>query len=348
MKLKRLSVILCAALLAAAASMYLLVQSWSSTPHGKLNYRVAIYLKLTNAAENSVRTLNLPVEESRRNLAERSASVSSTPPKLASVKNLKARHGSRDVPLRVYTPGGSALYPALMFYHGGGWVQGGIDTHDSLCRVLAVKSGAVVISVEYRLAPEHPFPAAAEDSYGAFRWVHSQAKLLDIDPEKIAVAGDSAGGNLAAAVTLMSRDRKGPPIVFQALIYPGVNSSVLDTESYRNFARGYILDKAAVERFIAFYLPDEKDRLHPYASPLLAKDHRFLPPALVITAEFDVLRDEGEAYVEKLKSAGVKARAVRYPGMIHGFVSADKLLPQARRATDEIGAELRKAFSGKL
>ncbi len=161
------------------------------------------------------------------------------------------------------------------------------------------------------------------------------------------MAGDSAGGNLAAAVCLMARDRKGPAIAFQALIYPGVDSVNLNTESYKNFGKGYMLDKTSVERFIALYLPNKKDRSAAYASPLLAPSHRNLPPALVITAGFDPLRDEGEAYAKKLADSGVPARSIRYPGVVHAFVSAPKLLPQSGQATDEIAAALRKAFSAK-
>jgi len=335
------------AIILLGAAGFLVVRSWTATPHGRLDPRVAVYLKPTGAAEKSERDLTLPVEESRKRLAEKAAQVSGTPVKMASVKDMKAVVGARAVPVRVYTPGGSGPYPVLLFYHGGGWVQGSVDTHDGLCRILAKKSGAVVVSVEYRLAPEHPYPAAIDDAYGALQWVAANGTLLAIDPKKIAVSGDSAGGNLAAAVCLMARDRKGPAIAFQALIYPGLDSARLNTESYKNFGRGYMLDRANVERFIGFYLPNKKDRTAPYASPLLAPNHRGLPPALVITAGFDVLRDEGEAYVKKLKDAGVPARFIRYPGLIHGFVSADKLLPQARQATDEIAAALKQAFAGK-
>lgn len=323
----------------------LVINSWRSTHHGKLDWRVAIYMKLASGAENSLGNANLSVSESRRILAARSASVAGSPVKLASVKDMKAAVDGYEVPVRVYTPYGNAPLPALMFYHGGGWVQGGIATHDNLCRILAAKSGAVVISVEYRLAPENPFPAGVNDAYGALKWAHSSAELLNIEPRKIAVAGDSAGGNLAAVVCLMSRDKKWPPVIFQALIYPGLNSAHLNTESYKNFASGYLLEKSAVERLINMYLPEGRDRAHPYVSPLLAADHSALPAALIISAGFDVLRDEGTAYVLKLKNAGVAARQIVYPGMIHGFISADRFLPQAGQATDEIAAALKAAYS---
>ncbi|HSV98120.1 MAG TPA: alpha/beta hydrolase [Spirochaetota bacterium] len=344
MKFKKVLLGLLVGLALIAITGFLVVRSWTITPHGRLDPRVAAYLKLTGAAEKSALELNVPVEESRRRLAEKAASVSGPPITMASVKDMKATANGLSVPVRVYTPEGAGPFPAVLFYHGGGWVQGSVDTHDWPCRAIAKKSGAVVVSAEYRLAPEHPYPAAIDDAYAALLWVRANGKILNADTTKIAVAGDSAGGNLAAAVCLMSRDRKGPAIAFQALIYPSLDAAYLNTESYRIFAKGYMLDRANIDRFIGMYLPNRKDRTAPYASPLLAKDHRNLPPALVITAAFDVLRDEGEAYAKKLGNAGVPARAVRYPGLIHGFVSAPRLLPQSVQAIEEIAAELRKAF----
>jgi acetyl esterase len=340
MKLKKILVATAVVIVLAGIAGFFTVKSWMATPHGELDYRVAIYLKLTGAAEPR----EIPIADSRRLLAEEAASVSGAPVPMAEVKDMKAVAGGLSVPVRVYNPGGKGPLPAVLFYHGGGWVEGSIGTHDGLCRMLAKKSGAVVVSVEYRLAPENRYPAAIDDAYAALQWVKTNAAQLNTNPAKIAVAGDSAGGNLAAAVCLMARDREGPAVVFQALIYPGVDVANLNTESYANFAKGYLLDKTEVQRDIEMYLPDKKDRLSPYASPLLAPDHRNLPPALVITAAFDVLRDEGEAYAAKLKAAGVPARAMRFPGMIHAFVSAPRLLPQAGQAIDEIAAELRKAF----
>ncbi len=346
MRRKKILIVTAIAIAVTLLAGFLIVRSWTITPYGKLDPRVAVYLKLTGAAEKSVRELDLPVEETRRRLAEKAASVSGAPIPLADVKDMKAVAGALSVPVRVYTPEGEGPFPVVLFYHGGGWVQGSVDTHDGLARTIAKKSGAVVVSVDYRLAPEHPYPAAIDDAYAALLWVKANGKLLNTDPSKIAVSGDSAGGNLAAAVCLMARDRGGPAIALQALIYPGLDSANLNTESYGMFGKGYMLDKAGIERFIRLYLPNKKDRTASYASPLLAAHHRNLPPALVITAGFDVLRDEGEAYVRKLNAAGVSARSIRYPGVIHGFVSAPRLLPQSGQATDEIAAELRKAFGG--
>ncbi len=347
MKLKRVLAYCVLAIVLVAAGGYLLVWSWSSTPYGRLDPRVAVYLKLTGSDKRGETERNMSIRESRRRLAGKAASVSGTPVPMASVKDMKAVAGGLTVPVRVYTPEPGGPFPVVVFYHGGGWVQGSPDTHDGLCRILAKKAGAVVVSVDYRLAPEHVFPAAIDDAYAALLWVSENGKLLNIEPKKIAVAGDSAGGNLAAAVCLMSRDKKGPRIAFQALIYPGVDTVHLDTPSYTMFGKGYMLDKSNIEKYIAMYLPNPKDRTSPYASPLLAASHKNLPPALVITAGFDVLRDEGEAYAKKLADAGVPEKSHRFPGVIHAFVSAPRLLPQARQATDEIAAALKKAFADR-
>ena len=344
MNWKKITGIIIGVILVLVVGGVLLVHSWMKTPHGTLDPRVAVYLKLTGAAEKGSEQLELTVEESRKQLAEKAASVSGTPVEMASVKDMKAQAGGLTVPVRVYTPKGEGPFPVVVFYHGGGWVQGSVDTHDGLCRIIAKKSGAMVVSVEYRLAPEHTYPAAANDAFAALQWAARNAGTFNGDPKRIAVAGDSAGGNLAAVVSLMARDRGGPDIDYQVLIYPGVNTASLDTPSYDFFGKGYMLDKTRVQQFINYYLPDKSDRREPYASPLLAKSHANLPPALVITAGFDVLRDEGEAYVQKLKEDGVKALHIRYDGVVHGFVSADKLLPQAGDATDKMGEVLREEF----
>ena len=218
MNWKKITGVIIGIILVLVVGGVLLVQSWMQTPHGTLDPRVAVYLKLTGAAEKSREQLEIPVEESRKRLARKAASVSGTPVEMASVKDMKARAGGLTVPVRVYTPKGEGLFPVVVFYHGGGWVQGSVDTHDSLCRIIAKKSGAIVVSVEYRLAPEHTYPAAANDAYAALRWVANNAASFNGDPKRIAVAGDSAGGNLAAVVSLMARDRSGPDIDYQVLI----------------------------------------------------------------------------------------------------------------------------------
>jgi acetyl esterase len=242
--------------------------------------------------------------------------------------------------VRLYRPAGRAPFPGLVFYHGGGWVIGDLDTHDGLCRALTNAGGCVVLSVDYRLAPEHRFPTAAEDAYAAAEWMSRQAPDLGVDPRRIAVGGDSAGGNLAAVAALMARDRGGPPLSFQLLVYP-VTDHDLDTPSYRQNADGYLLTREAMRWFWNHYLGGTGAGHHPYASPLRAERLTGLPPALVQTAEFDPLRDEGEAYAWRLRAAGVPVTLTRYPGMIHGFLRMLNHLDQARVALREAAAALR-------
>src|SRR2546428_1392607 len=193
-----------------------------------------------------------------------------------------------EIPVRVYTPEGRAPFPVLVYFHGGGWVIGSLETHDGICRHLANAAGAVVVSVDYRLAPEHPFPASGEDAYAATRWVAANAAALGGDPRRIAVGGDSAGGNLAAVVSLMARDRGGPPLVFQLLVYP-VTDLPSANASYRENAEGYFLTAKSMHWFFAHYCGANPDASDPYLCPLRAKNLRGLPPALVVTAEFDPL-----------------------------------------------------------
>ncbi len=249
-----------------------------------------------------------------------------------------------DVPVRVYRPveGGDPL-PVVVYFHGGGWVICDLDTHDGTCRALANGVNAVVVSVDYRLAPEHKFPAAAEDAYEVTSWVAAHADELGVEPSRIAVAGDSAGGNLAAVVALMARDRGGPAITFQLLVYPVTNHS-FDTDSYRENADGYFLHRASMEWYWRQYLADERDGANPYASPLRVEDARGLPPGMVITAEFDPLRDEGEAYGRKLAEAGVPFDVRRYDGVFHGFFSMVAFLDGAKQATADAHAALRDAL----
>ncbi len=222
-----------------------------------------------------------------------------------------------EIPLRIYTPEGSGPFPILVYFHGGGWVMGNLNTCNNTCHFLSSKIGCIVISVDYRLAPKHKFPAAVEDAYAATKWAAGHADEINGDSSRIAVAGESAGGNLAAVVCLMAQDRGGPPLVFQLLAYPSTNLATLETDSYRTFAKGYGLTKYHAKWFLKQYFEDEKDRKNPYASPLLAENLSNLPSALVLTGEYDILRDDGESYVERLKEAGVEARFIRYGAKGH-------------------------------
>ena len=248
------------------------------------------------------------------------------------------------VRIRVYEPlGDERARPVLVYFHGGGWVLGSLDTHDGVCRALCARTPCVVVAVDYRLAPEHRFPAAVDDAWAATAWVVEHAASLGADPARIAVGGDSAGGNLAAAVTFRAR-ATGLSLAFQLLVYP-VTDADLDTASYLENATGYGLTRDAMRWYWDQYLGPDGDRADPEAAPLRAGDLAGLPPALVITAEFDVLRDEGEAYAGRLEAAGVAAELSRYEGLIHGCIRMPAAIPPANAMLDEAASALGTAFA---
>jgi acetyl esterase len=244
-----------------------------------------------------------------------------------------AGFGGEVIPVRVYWPSDDgAVRPVIVFFHGGGWVIGGLDTHDNAARMLANATDAVVVFVDYRLAPEARFPVAAEDCYEGLLWTVANAGELAIDPARVAVAGDSAGGNLAAVVALMARDRGGPALRYQLLVYPCTDMEPSKWPSMAENKVGYFLTTDSMVWFYDQYVPEVSDRTHPYASPIYATDLTGLPPAFVITAEFDPLRDEGEAYAARLREAGVATDVQRYDGMIHGFFGMTAMFEQSRDA----------------
>jgi acetyl esterase/lipase len=293
--------------------------------------------------------LNLkPVEEStpaeaRESIRTRTAALGPFPDVAAVVDHRVAVSGG-EITVRAYSPDGPGPHPALVYYHGGGWVIGDLYTHDGLCRSITNAARCAVLSVDYRLAPESKYPVAVEDSYAALLWIVSNAERLGIDRRRMAVGGDSAGGNLATVMALMARDRTGPRLALQVLIYP-VTDHDLDTRSYRENATGYILTREGMRWFWNHYLASEAQGREPYASPLRAASLAGLPPALVITAEYDPLCDEGEAYAARLRDAGVPVTLTRYPGMFHGFVRLTNVLDKARTALDEIASSVQKAFA---
>jgi acetyl esterase len=250
-----------------------------------------------------------------------------------------------ELSIRIYTPEGSSPFPVLVYLHGGGWIAGDLNMQDDACRSIANEAGCAVVSVEYRLAPEYRFPAAVHDSHAVARWVADNAGRIRVDPARMAIGGESAGGNLTAAVTLKSRAEGGPPFVLQVLVNPCTNLASMDTDSYRAFAEGFGLRKDEVEWCRDHYLSGGEDAQHPYASPLLAEDLRGLPPALIITSEFGVLRDEGEAYGQRLEEAGVPTTVSRYDGVLHGFFAAAAIFDLGHDARAEVGAALRAASS---
>ena len=267
------------------------------------------------------------------------------PEQVAKIENFTIPGPDSPVPVRIYTPAGSGPFPLLVYMHGGGWVAGTLDSHDNVCAFFANRVGCIVMSVDYRLAPEHKFPAAVEDSYAAVLWASKNAPRINGDVKRIAVAGNSAGANITAAVCLMAKDRGGPPLVFQLMAYPATDLAHLNTDSYSEFARGYGLSKIHVEWFRKQYLKNKEDRFSPYASPLLAADLSNLPSALVITGEFDVARDEGESYAKRLQQQGVRARYIRNMGKGHAAMLWAVASQEVRDVQNEAVTALRQAFS---
>lgn len=251
-----------------------------------------------------------------------------------------------EVPVRIYRPSGGAALPVLVYFHGGGWVMGGLDSHDATCRQLAVDVGCVVVSVDYRLAPEHPFPAAVHDAMAVTFWVAAHASEIGGERSRIAVAGDSAGGNLAAVVAQLAAQNV-VPLAFQLLVYPVIDRR-MDRPSMIENATGCLLERADMQWFWSLYDPDGEAAKDPRAVPLVAADLRHLPPALVITAEHDPLRDEGEEYGARLQAAGVPVTVTRYPGVFHGFFAMHGLLDAATAATTEAAEALRLAFAAPV
>lgn len=268
------------------------------------------------------------------------------PESVNKVENREISGPAGKIPVRIYTPSSSKNLPILVYFHGGGFTAGDLDTHDTPLRALANRAGCIIVSVAYRLAPEHPFPAAPEDAYAATKWVAKHAQEIGGDPKRIAVGGDSAGGDLAAVVSLMARDRRGPAIMYQVLLYPDTDLTE-STASWMEFAdtNKPIITRDGKLASIAMYVPKDVDIKNPYVSPLYAQDLSKLPPAFVVTGEFDPQRDEGEAYAAKLKQAGVPVVSKRYNGMIHGFFQMAGVLDAGKQVIEETATALKAAFA---
>lgn len=290
-------------------------------------------------------THTLTPAEARRFYRERRTFTQPAPPPVAEVRELSATGPAGPIPLRGYRPMGSTAtdrLPVLVYFHGGGWVIGDLDTHDTLCRELCNLSGCAVIAVDYRLAPEHPFPAAMEDALAATRWVRDNADALRVDAARLAVGGDSAGGNLAAVVALALREAAEPQPVHQLLIYPATDQR-RGAPSHTSNAQGYLLTRDTMDYFHDHYLPDRAQDLDWRASPLLHANLAGLPPALVLTAGYDPLRDEGLQYAHALSAAGTRTTLVNFERQIHGFITMGKVLDEANDAVRLCAALLRAA-----
>jgi len=283
----------------------------------------------------------IPATEARQQYRDSRALLRPPAPSLPHVIDLRTSEDAGAVPLRVYRPADGML-PALVFFHGGGWVVGDLDTHDVVCRQIASQSGAIVIAVDYRLAPEHPFPAAIDDAWAATRWIAVHATELGVDASRLAVGGDSAGGDLATVVALMARDAGGPLLRYQVLIYPVTDLSV--DQPSPNDGVGYGLTRDLMRWYAVQYAPAREHRLDWRASPLLAPSLQRLPPALVITAAVDPLRDEGDAYARRMEEAGVAVDSVCLGGMVHGFLTMGGRIDTANRTVSIVATALAQAL----
>ncbi|TCI26302.1 alpha/beta hydrolase [Exiguobacterium sp. SH5S4] len=262
------------------------------------------------------------------------------------VEDLDLSLPGRTLPIRIYRSGATTA-PALVYYHGGGYVTGSIETHDAICRTLANEVDCTVISVGYRLAPEHKFPAPVEDAYDALVWIGEHASELNVDASRLAVGGDSAGGTLATVSALITSERGGPSLVHQLLFYPVTGTEENLPLSLIDYATGYLLDEGLIRWFQQQYFNDENELTHPYASPILSDRLEQLPATTLLTAEYDPLRDVGRAYANKLISLGVPVTYKNYGGLIHGFTNYYAFVPEAKRAVKEAAHCLKTAFENQ-
>ena len=286
----------------------------------------------------------LSVADARKQVESRIAANLPTLP-VASVSNRSIPGPGGTMQVRIYTPHGQGPFPLMVFFHGSGFVLCSLDTHDGVCRNLCSAAGCVVVSVDYRLAPEHKFPAGPQDCYAATKWAAQHARELNADPERVVIAGDSAGGNMVAVTAMMIRDGGGPALRGQLMIYPVTDYFTSGHASYTENADGYGLTAEGMRWFWGHYLNHESEAENPLASPLRAGNLSGLPPAFIITAEYDVLRDEGARYGERLAEAGVPTKVSRYGGMNHGFFNMYGIVDKAKQALDESATWLKERFA---
>ncbi|MBU3215599.1 alpha/beta hydrolase [Clostridium estertheticum] len=347
MKKKKILLIFPVVVLIVIIYSFILIKNFTTTSYGKLDTLFGVMSKIEEHF-NPISLKGKSIYEMRAALHKSTTIWKSKPIPFSNIKNMDIKTASNQVPVRIYTPdvNGNKL-PIIIYSHGGSWISGSIDDYDNVCRKLSKNSKAIVVSVNYRLAPEDPFPAGVNDIYNVLQWVYKYAKSINGDSSRICIVGDSAGANLSAVVSQMARDKGGPHIISQVLIYPSTNIYQLNTKSWSYFGMDYNLTRENSEKFISLYTPSLEERKSGYASPLLSKNFKDLPDTLIITAEFDPLRDEGEAYGNKLKQAGVDVISTRYKGVTHGFISMDKITNKADDALIEISTYLKEKFNRK-
>jgi acetyl esterase len=288
----------------------------------------------------------LPVPEARK-AAYGLMQLAGEPEQVARVEDRRIPTRAGEITVRIYSPEGSGPFPGVVYLHGGGWVICDLETHDNICRAISRRAGAVVVAPDFRRAPEHKFPAALEDCEDATRWVASNASALSIDAHRLAVAGDSAGANMATVIARHARDNKGPAIALQVLVYPVTNLSAYDTPSHKEFAEDHFLTRSGMEWFVSNTFAKVEDALSPDASPKFAASLSGLPPVLIITAECDPLRDEGEEYAKRMQEAGVPVAFNRAAGMIHPFLNFLGATQGAQKAVDQIAEAVRNMAPAK-
>lgn len=322
------------------------VETRGHTPDGKLDPQIERMLRLVaEQTAGAAKPLAETSADEVRSAPDPIESIGIAVEPVYDVLNMTVSHTGRPgIPIRIYRPAASIPLPVLVFLHGGCWVFCDLDTHDNLCRYFCNQSQCLVVSVDYRRAPENRFPAGLDDAHAIVGWLAEHAAELGGDPARMAVGGDSAGGNLAAAVALMDRDRGEYRVGYQLLIYPILDISSFTTVSYQAYHTGYFLTQEMMEWASNLYVSHHSERENPYVSPLLAQDLTRLPPAFIVTAEADILRDEGEAYAHRLAAAGNKVRCVRYKGMVHAFVAMAGDVGMGRVALQDCAASLSEWF----
>ncbi|MBM86783.1 MAG: hypothetical protein CMQ41_00230 [Gammaproteobacteria bacterium] len=299
---------------------------------------------LESIKESGARPFNAySAQEARKIYDQASELVRGTPPEPFSIEEIVIPGSDGPILAWIYKPSADSNLPTLIYYHGGGYTIGSLKSHDCVCRGICVEAQCIVISIDYRLAPEHKYPAAVQDAWDAAKWVVEHAHTLSVDPKNIAIGGDSAGGNLTAVVSLLAKAAKNPRFVFQLLIYPCTDMTC-SFESHKKFGEGYRLTNELIDWFYDHYFSQNDDITHWKASPLNAKDFSDLPPAFMISAGYDPLQDENKAYAEKLKNAGVAIKHSHYGGMIHGFLTMPGKIDKAKEGISECASELKIIF----
>jgi len=325
-----------------------IIQKWRITPHGKLTPFTAIILKFVKN-NHTLDSLNKISPIDFRNIENKKAMlVHRSPLHVDKISNIDIITTNGILNLKIYNPKSKINLPIIVYYHGGGWIKGNTDTHDNICRYLAAKTPAVTVSVNYRLAPENKFPAAHQDAFDSLMWVFNNADSINGINTKIALAGDSAGGNLAAAVSIMANEKKSPEIIFQLLFYPVLDISSTSYESNIKYFTGYYLTTDKIKWFRSLYFPAPNTWENKYASPLLDYSGLRLPETMIIVPEFDPLKSQSIYYSQLVKNTGSMSDLIEFKGVVHGFVSMDRFIKEAEDALKIASNALQNAFREKI